>query len=146
MNLGDSFRGHGRDEPIGIEAVVGRVDVDIIDVEQQLAAGAPHQRGDELPFGNRRIGERQVRRDVFDGDFTADALLQLGNTRACERKRLLGVGQRQQVVQVPPADSAPAQMLGDERGLDPFDQRLELCDVRAIEGLRRRQRHADTVQ
>ena len=38
------------------------------------------------------------------------------------RERFFGVRQRQQIEQGPSIDAGPAQMIGDERGLDPSDQ------------------------
>ena len=62
------------------------------------------------------------------------------------RERFVGVRQRQQVVEVPAADPAPAQVLGDERGLGALDQARELREVGAVERVRAAERHAHAVQ
>src|SRR5664279_2167153 len=50
VNLGHRVRGHCRDIGARIEPVIDRVDMDIVDVEEQLAAGAAGNGGDEIPF------------------------------------------------------------------------------------------------
>ena len=60
MNFRDGVRRYGGDIGIGVEAMVGCIDINIIHIEQQLAAGAPGERCDKIPFGNRRVGKRQV--------------------------------------------------------------------------------------
>jgi hypothetical protein len=68
VDLGDGIGRHRRDIGVRIETVVDGVHVDIVDVEEQLAARPSRDGGDEFPFGQRRIVEGDVRRDVFDGD------------------------------------------------------------------------------
>ena len=60
---------------VWVEAVVARAHVDIVDVEQEPAAGAPRERGQELPFGDRRTAVFEITRDVFDEDAAAEILL-----------------------------------------------------------------------
>jgi hypothetical protein len=59
-------------------------------------------------------------------------------------QRLLGIGQRQQVVHVLPAQAGEAEMVRDPHRLHPADQRLEIVEVAAVERVDRadRERHA----
>ena len=59
---------------------------------------------------------------------------------------LVGAGQRQQFVEVPPARHAPGQVLGHQAGLDPPDQAPEPGQMLAIEGLGTAQRQPDPMQ
>src|SRR5450432_4395407 len=61
VDFRDRIARHGRQVRQWIEAVVDRIDVNVVDVEQQLATGAPGNGGDEFPFGHRVVGKAQVR-------------------------------------------------------------------------------------
>ncbi len=91
-------------------------------------------------------GEGDVRRNVLDGDLAPQEILDRPDARAHVRQRLLRERKRQEVVEVPPAHAAPAQVLGDECRLDPANQCAELREMLAREGIGRPQRHPDAVQ
>ncbi len=88
----------------------------------------------------------EIRRDVLDRELATEGLLDRSDARRNVRERFLGVRQGQQVVEMAPADTAPAQVLGDERGLDPIGEALQLGDVPVVERVGRPERHADAVQ
>ena len=83
-----------------VEVVVEGADIDVVDVEQDLAVGAPRQLGDELPFGQLGGGVGDVARDVLEHQAAAEPVLHLHHPLGDVVQRLLGVGQRQQVVHV----------------------------------------------
>ena len=62
-----------------------------------------------------------------------DARAHVGERLASERKR-------QEIVEVPARDAAPAKVLGHERRLDARDQRRELVEMRAGKRIRRPER------
>jgi hypothetical protein len=59
---------------------------------------------------------------------------------------LLRERERQQVVAVVAAEPCPAQVIGDERRLDPFQEALGAPEVLGVHGLRRTERKRDTVE
>lgn len=75
VELLDRVCGDSAQVGVWVEAVVARAHVDIVDVEQEPAAGAPRKRGQELPFGDRRTAVFEITRDVFDEDAAAEILL-----------------------------------------------------------------------
>jgi ABC-type uncharacterized transport system ATPase component len=67
------------------------------------------------------MAKAEVGGRVLDQQRPAERLLRLLDVIAKDIEALFGVGQRQQVVEIGPADRAPRQMLRDEHRLDPFD-------------------------
>src|SRR5262249_58362718 len=60
---------------VRIEAVVPGADIDIVDVQENPAAGAPGDLGEKLPFRQRRVPVGHVAGDVLEGDRAAEPLL-----------------------------------------------------------------------
>jgi hypothetical protein len=58
---------------------------------------------------------------------------------------LARVGQREQVVQVAPANSRPAQMIRDPRRLDPARERFQLMQIIAANRIGGADRHRDAM-
>ena len=91
-----------------IEAVVDGIHVKIVDVEQDAAAAAPRNRRDKFKFGYRRIAILQITGNVFDEDAATQSRLHLIDARHHQRESFFGIGQRQEIIEVPPAVRAPA--------------------------------------
>ena len=121
MDLGHALGRDRREIGLRVEAVIDRVDIDVVDVEQQLAAAFARDGGDEVPLGHRIVGEAQIGRDVLHQQRTAERELHRVDTIAYQRQRLFGQRQRQQIVQMAAVDMAPAQMLGDRRRFDAVE-------------------------
>ena len=91
-----SRRGSG-----AIELVVARADIDVVDVEQDQAVGAAARPRAGTPIRSCvEAAKRDVARDVLQQDPAAEQVLHRAHARDDVRERLLGVGQRQEVVQV----------------------------------------------
>ena len=60
------------EEGHGIIAMVEGADIDVVDVEQQPAAGAARQFGEEFPLGHLGIVELDIGRDVLQHDGAAE--------------------------------------------------------------------------
>jgi hypothetical protein len=73
-----------------IKVVIDRVDVDIVDVEQQFAAGTLGDFGDEVPLRHRVVGKPHVGRYVLDQDRSAQCVLHLFDALADDPERLFG--------------------------------------------------------
>ena len=108
--------------------------IDVVHVEQHLAVGALAELGDEFPFGELggRVGD--VARHVLQHQPAAEPVLHPHHPLGDVVQRLLGVGQRQQVVHVDAAQAGEAEMVGDPHRLDPVDQRLQVVEVAASSG------------
>src|SRR6516165_66606 len=116
-----------------IEPKIPRADVDVVDIAEDAAAGSTGDFSHEFRLGDRRVPIAEVDGRVLNQQPPAEPLLRLLDVMAKDIEALLGVGQRQQVVEVGPADRAPRQVLGDEHGLDPLYQRLEAVEMTMVE-------------
>ena len=127
-----------------IVAVVEGADIDVVDVEQQPAAGAARQLGQEFPFRHFGIVELDIGRDIFEHDGAAEEILHQLHAADDVVERFLGVGDRQQIVQVLAVHAGPAQMVRNPFRLDaPGEvfQALQIFEIRRRGG-GDRQRHA----
>ena len=114
--------------------MVGGRDEDVVDVEQQAAAGAPDQLPKEFGLAHRRFREDHIGRRVLEQDRAADGLLHFVDMIGDARERRLGVGQRQQIVEVGRLVRRPGEMLGNQRRLVAIDERLETREMRLSSG------------
>src|SRR5450631_3043784 len=124
VESGEVYLGHGAardcsEKSVRVEAVIDRVDVDVVDVEEQLAAGASGDGGDEFPFAHRIIVEAHVGRHIFDQQRPPESALHGVDAFANERQRFFGKWQRKKLVEVPAVDMAPAKMLRHRARVDP---------------------------
>ena len=135
VDLADGVRRQRVEVCVRIEAEVLSADVDVVDITQEPAARPASDLREEDRLGNCRMPEAQVRGWILDEKPAAEHFLRLDNVPAEEIEALLGVGQRQQVVEINSADRAPRQVLGDEHRLDTLDQRLEAGEMAPVERL-----------
>ena len=82
-----------------------------------------HHLAQERDLAHRRIGEGHIGGRVLEQHGPPQHLLHLVDMRAHTRQRLLGVGQRQKVVEIDAVMARPGEMLGEERGLVAGDER-----------------------
>src|SRR6516164_4288206 len=94
-----------------VEPEIPRADVDVVDVAEDAAAGSTGDFAHELRLWDLRLQVAKVSRWVLDQQPPAERLLRLLDVIAKDIEALLGVGQRQQVVEIGSADRAPRQML-----------------------------------
>ena len=143
MDLAHPVLGNARQIVCRIEAVIEGRDIDVVDVEQQVAIGPPRQFGQEVPFVHGIGGEGDIGRGVFQGDTPSQDILHMDDPRRHMVQGFLGQGQGQQIVQVDAVGAGPAQMVGDDRRVDQVGQRLEVLEIIVIQRVGRadRQRH-----
>ena len=79
--------------------MVGGIDADVVDVQQQVAVGFGLHRGDERGFA-QRLARRGVVGHVLHRDAPAQRVLRLGDARAGVAHRCVGERQRQQFVEL----------------------------------------------
>ena len=82
------------------KAMVGGRHEDVVDVEQQAAAGAPDDLADEVGLAHRRFLEEDVGRWVLEQDRPADRILHLVDMIGDTGEVAARIGQRQQVVEI----------------------------------------------
>ena len=116
MNLADML--HGKRIEIGhrLEAVIDRGDIDVVDVEQEPAAGAADDRAQEFGLAHGRVREGDIGRRVFEQDGALKGLLHLVDMVRHAGQRRLVIGQRQKVVEIDAVMRRPGEMLREERG------------------------------
>ena len=81
VELHDAVGRDAVDELVRVEVVVEGRDEDVVDVEQQPAAGAPRQLGEELPLRHLGMGELDVGRHVLERERAAEIVLHVVDTR-----------------------------------------------------------------
>src|SRR6267154_4291007 len=99
----------------------------------------------ELPLREARVTEGDVARNVLEEDPSPEDVLHRAHALRDVLERLLGVGQRQQVVSVASRHTGPAQMIGDPRRLHTPRELLHLLEVAAIERRAAADRHRYAV-
>jgi len=95
-----------------IKTVIGRTDVDVVDIEQEKTAGAPAQPREETPFGHLIVCKSHVTGGVLEQQRTLQHFLRVMHVRADQIERLFRVRQRQQIVRIEAFQSRPAQVIG----------------------------------
>ena len=95
-------------EHLGVVAVIEGTNVDVVDVEQQPAAGALGHLGDELPLGHFGGLEFDIGRNVFKAERAAQALLYIMHARDDMIEGFARVGKRQKIVQIDAVNPGPA--------------------------------------
>src|SRR5579859_1072902 len=96
---------------VGIKAVVGGADPDVVDVQQQIAASAPANLAKEGPFAHLVVGEGDVAGRVFQKDGAPQGGLDTIQIGADQVQRFFGIGHRKKVVGVEAFDAGPAEVI-----------------------------------
>jgi hypothetical protein len=146
MDLAD---GRGRQRvQVGdrIEPEVPGDDTDVVHVAEDPAARATGDLGQELDLRDVGGREADVARRVLDQQPAPERRLCLVDVAAEQVEARIGVGHRQEVVEVGPADRAPGEVLRDEHGLNEVDQRPEPREVVAVESVGAAEGQGDPVQ
>ena len=129
-----------------IEIMIEGADIDIVDVEQDLAVGALAEFGDELPLREFRHGIGNVARDILQHEPVAEVVLHAPHPLGDVVERFLGVGQGQKIVHVGAAQAGEAEMVGYPHRLYAVDQGLQIGEIGGIERIDRADRHRHTMQ
>lgn len=84
VQVGDPPAGHRGDVGVGVETEVAGVDVDVVDVQQQLAIGFLQYRADEIDLF-QLARQARIRRDVLDDQRPLEDVL-YHRTRSATRR------------------------------------------------------------
>lgn len=129
MELADTIDGDGLEVGVDGEAVVKGADVDVVDIQEDLAVGALGDLAQEVPFGEFAFGESDVARDIFEQDLASEGILDLLDARDDVADGFFGVGEREKVVAVVSTECAPAQVIRDPRRLEALFEGFECVEV-----------------
>ena len=132
-------------------AVVDAVDVEIVEVQQDAAAGAARECSQEGAFGDGLLGIDQraaidIRGDVFNQQRPLESVLRAHDVGAHEFERLAGIGQGQQVVDDLGTAAVKAQVLGNGGGRHGIGQRGNGTHVVNVQPVGIAEPHAHAVQ
>src|SRR5579871_1565034 len=100
VNLADVFKRKIGEIVERRKAMVGGRNENVVDVEQQAAPGAPNQLRDERRLAHRRFPKNEIGGRVLKQELAPNRLLHLVYMIANPSERRLGVGKRQQIVEV----------------------------------------------
>ena len=127
-----------------IEPMIAGTHVDVVHIEEDSAVGPLGDCCEEFPLGDRGMLEREVARNVLHQNPSSETLLPVLDPTDDEIDRLLGVRQRKEIVGLVPTDAPPAEMIRDDRRLEPIGEQAELGEVVLTNRIRRpdRKRHA----
>ena len=146
MNFPDRGEWETRQIAPGVEAEIGRADENVVDVEQKAATGPPDDLGQKLRLADRRLGESDISRGVFEEDRPAECALYDVDVFADPRERFVRVRQGQQIVEKCAIVRRPGEVLGDESRLIAFRDARQSGEMGAVERPGRADRQADAVQ
>ncbi|MCY1170909.1 hypothetical protein D9M73_109990 [compost metagenome] len=112
MDLADAIDGDASQILIGVEAVIGSAHIDVVHIEEEIAAGPFGHLGKERPFGHLVIGKGQVGRWIFENERPFEHVLNMADVGADRIERLFGERQGQKVVRIDMLDPRPTEMVG----------------------------------
>ena len=144
VDLDDMLGGQAIDVYTRVEAVIARADMDVIDVQQQSAAGRLGQGAEEFPFRNRRGLKFQVGARILQHQRPTQDVLNGAHPVRHVRKAFRRQHHGQQVVGVHAIDAGPAEMIGDPGRPQLFCEGSQLSQIDRVQRRRAsdRQRHA----
>ena len=122
VNLPDRLQRERVEPGKGIEAVVARAHEEVVQVEQESAAGAPGQLGEELGLGDLLVLEAEIGGRVLDEHAPTEMILGPGHVVGHHAERFAGHRHRQQVGEETVADPAPGKVFRDQEGLEALDE------------------------
>ena len=127
-----------------VEAVIGGADIDIVDVEQEAAAGLFRQTSAKTPIPEYRKHEIRDRCSGFPDQRTAEIILHRAHAVGDMREALPRQRHRQQIMRVHAVDAGPAQMIRNPDRPHMLGELAQLAQIGHVEriGAADRQRHA----
>jgi hypothetical protein len=117
------------DQQPGVAAVVDAADVGVVHVQQQRAAGAAHDGGQEAGLVHGRAGVAEVGAGVFQQQRAPQPRLHLVDVVAHTVQCGGVVGQRQQVVEPAAAMAGPGQVFAEPAGFEAPEKVVQPVEV-----------------
>jgi len=116
----------------GIETVILRRDVNVVDVEKNAAVGLLDNLVEEFPFSHFGDVIFGVAGNVFDHDRNLDIIADFADFLRGDASGLERVRHRKKVVGVAAIHAAPAEVVGEPRSFGATNEILEAAKVFAI--------------
>src|SRR6266567_2909171 len=107
VNFADEGIGERFAIGVGVQIEIGAAYEDVVDVEQDAAAGAARELGEKIGLANRGMAEMQITRRILHQDGPSERLLCDGDIPRHDVERLLGIGQWQKIIEINPVRHAP---------------------------------------
>jgi hypothetical protein len=120
--------------------------VDVVHVDQQTAAGATRDLGQEVDLVPVVARHRQIGRWVLDQQPAPQSVLRFVDVAADQRQHFAAARNGQQVRVIDPAPLRPGQVLGHHEGLEAVDQGAISGQMLAIRAFVPGQGQADPMQ
>ncbi|ODR99207.1 hypothetical protein AUC68_04145 [Methyloceanibacter methanicus] len=133
VNLADMLHGERFEIGIRTEAVIDGLNEHVVHVEQQAAARPPHGLAQELDLAHRRFGIGHIGRRVFEKHLPAHRILHFTDVFADAGQCLLGIGERQEVVEIDGIVARPGQVLGEQGRFVAVGERAQTGKMAGIE-------------
>ena len=146
MNFADQPRVEGIEPGLGVAAKIMGGNKNVVDVEQQAAAGPAAQFVQEIGLAPVACRKGKIARRIFDQDRAAETVLHARHFARKMRKRRAGIGDRQQVGKFIAGTVAPAQMVRHHRRRVACAERRQRIEFAVIDGARRPQRQTDRMK
>ena len=129
----DMLHGESVDVSRGVEPMVDRGNMYVVDVEQQSASGPLCDFRQKLDLGHRGRAKGDVCRRILQQHFHPKNVLDLVHMGADMAQRNLVVGQGQEIVEEDAVVSRPRKMLGKEGRLIDRNDALQASEVLTVE-------------
>src|SRR5574340_785578 len=146
MDLADGGRGQRREIGTRVPGVVAGAHIDVVDVEQDTAPGAPGDCGEELPLRKGGVLVAQIGRGVFDQDAAPQMRLRSIHVATDDVERFFGQRQRQKITEVGATHEPPREVLRYEPRLEALYHAPDAVQMCRVEILRTAERESDAVQ
>ncbi|APG05944.1 hypothetical protein BJI69_19915 [Luteibacter rhizovicinus DSM 16549] len=124
---------------------VDTTNVDVIDVQQQRAAGTAYHLRNEVRFCESALCEREVGGRILQCDGPPECVLDMINMFGHATQCFDRIWHWQEVVEETRVMRRPCQVLGYQYRLVPFDDGNETCQVSLVERTGATERQADPV-
>src|SRR5436190_3691910 len=125
VDLAYPFPGNGIEPFRSIETNIVRADGDVVDVDQQTAAGAPRELGEEARLAPAMLAQVEVMRWIFDQDLPPQRVLNAADIGGAARQHLVGARHWKQVREAAAVQARPREVLRYKRRLEPVDKAFE---------------------
>ena len=145
VDLRNAIGGNTVDVDGGIETVILRGDVDIVDVEENATVGAFDNFIEELPFGHFGDVKFGIAGDIFDDDRDFEEVADFLYFLRGDAGGFEGVGHGEKIVGITAIDAAPTKMVGEPRSFGATNEIFEAAEMLFVGFIRVAKIHGDTV-
>src|SRR6266481_9110864 len=132
VDLRYTLRGNAVHISEGIETMISRGNINIVDIQENPAVSPLHHFVEKLPFRHFRDVKFCVAADILDGDGHFKKVAHLADLLSRKACRFESVGHGKEIVRVTPVYTSPTQMVREPRRFRPLHQLLQPPQVLAV--------------